>query len=158
MDRPGADGALIDPANDSAFLLVAFANSAHGIIHASVVAHLADREMQQQVKLYGEAGTLEIDVPYGGPEAGAVIRATRSDDQQFQTLEIPVEYLTDISQSDSWEVFFKQSAGCRAFIDAILKNHLVSPSFYDGYKAQQVMQAAMNSNRLAKWITIEDPI
>ena len=158
VDRPGADGGLIDPANDSALLLVEFANGTHGTIQASVVAHLADREMQQQVKLYGEAGTLEMDYQYGGPDAGTVVRAARSEDQEFQRLEAPAEYWGDVSRADPWEVFTKQSAGCRAFIDAILENQLVSPSFYDGYKAQQVIEGAINSHRLAKWITIEDPV
>ncbi|HSL42102.1 MAG TPA: Gfo/Idh/MocA family oxidoreductase [Anaerolineales bacterium] len=156
VERPGADGGPIVPANDSALLLTEFANGTHGAIQASVVAHLADREMQQQVKLYGEAGTLEIDVPYGGPQAGAVIRAARNDDQQFQTLGVPANYWGDVSQSNPWEVFNHQSAGCRAFIDGILENHLVTPTFYDGYKAQQVMEAAMDSHRSAKCVSIED--
>jgi predicted dehydrogenase len=158
FDRPGADGGLIDPANDSALLLVEFANGTHGTIQASVVAHLADREMQQQVKIYGEAGTLEIDCQYGGPEAGTVVRAAQSEDQEFKRLEVPAEYWADVSRSDPWEVFTKQSAGCRAFIDAILANQLVSPTFYDGYKAQQVIEGAMNSYRSAKWISIGDPV
>jgi predicted dehydrogenase len=158
VDRPGADGGIIDPANDSAFMLIEFANGMHGTIHASVVAHLADRFMQQQVKLYGEAGTLEIDYQYGGPEAGAMIHVARNGDQQFQTLDAPAIYWGDVSRSDPWEVFTKQSAGCRAFIDAILEDHPVTPNFYDGYKAQRVIEAAMNSHRLAKWISVEDPV
>ena len=74
VDRPGVEGGRINPANDSAFLLTEFANGAQGMIHVSVVAQMADRFMQQQVKLYGEAGSLEIDIPYEGAEAGAVIR------------------------------------------------------------------------------------
>ena len=157
VDRPGADGGPIDPANDSAFMLVEFANGMHGTLQASVVAHLADRFFQQQVKLYGEAGTLEIDYQHGGSQAGAVIRVARNEDQQFQTLEVPAIYWGEVSRSDPWEVFTKQSAGCRAFIDAILGNQFAGPSFYDGYKAQQVIDCAMNSHKLAKWISIEDP-
>jgi predicted dehydrogenase len=114
--------------------------------------------MQQQVKLYGEEGTLEIDVPYEGSEAGAMIRVARHHDEQFQTLEVPARYWGDVSRSDPVGVFIKQSAGCRAFIDAILEEHPVTPNFYDGYKAQQVIGAAMDSHRLAKWISVEDPV
>ena len=157
VDRPGADGGPIDPANDSAFMLAEFADGTHGTIHASVVAHLADRFFHQQVKLYGEAGTLEIDYQHGGPEAGAIIHVARNEDQQFQTLEVPAIYWGDVSRSDPWEVFTKQSVGCRAFIDSILENHPSTPTFYDGYKAQQVMEAAMGSHRSAKWVSIENP-
>jgi len=156
VERPGVDGGRIDPANDSAFLLAEFANGTHGSIQASVVAHLADREMQQQVKLYGEAGTLEIDVPYRGPEVVAVIRAARNNDQEFQTLEVPAAYWGEVSRSDPMEVFKHQSVGCRAFIDSVLENHQAPPTFYDGYKAQQVMEAAMDSHKSAKSISIED--
>jgi predicted dehydrogenase len=157
VERPGADGGIIDPANDSALLLVEFANGAHGAIQASVVAHLADRFIQQQVKFYGEAGTLEVDFQFGGPGAGAAIHVARNEDEQFQTLEVPAIYWGDVSRSEPWEVFTKQSAGCRAFIDAILENRSASPSFYDGYKAQQVIEGALNSHKSAEWITIDDP-
>jgi predicted dehydrogenase len=158
VDRPGVDDGIIDPANDSASMLLEFANGTHGTLHVSVVAHLADRIIQQQVKLYGEAGTLEIDYQYGGPGVGARIYAARNEDEQFQTLEVPAMYWGDVSPSDPWEVFVKQSAGCRAFVDAILADHPVTPNFYDGYKAQQLIDAAMNSHRLAKWISVEDPV
>ena len=43
------------------------------------------------------------------------------------------------------EVFSKQSVGDRAFIDAILRNEPVAPSLYDGFKAQEGMDAAIAS-------------
>ena len=157
IDRPGADGETIDPANDSSFMLTEFTNGAHGAIHASVVAHLAERFMQQQIKLYGEAGTLEIDVSYEGTGAESVIHAARKDDEKFQTLEVPASYWGNVNRSEPWEVFTQQSVGCRAFIDAIVENRPVTPTFYDGYKAQQVIEAALDSYKLEKWVTIEDP-
>ena len=157
IDRPGAEGGPIDPANDSSFILAEFTNGAQGTIHASAVAYLADCFMQQQVKLYGEAGTLEIDVLYEGPRAEAAIRAARKDEQQFQMLEVPPGYWGDVNRSDPWEVFIQQPVGCRAFVDAIMGNRLISPTFYDGYKAQQVVQAAIDSFESGSRVSIEDP-
>jgi len=157
VDRPGIDGGQIDPSNDCAFMLVEFANGAHGMIHASAVAHIAERYMQQQVTLYGEAGSLEIDIPYGGADAGAIIRVARNQDKQFQTLEVPESYWGEVSRSEPFDVFTKQSAGTRFFIDAILANSSVTPTFYDGYKAQQVIEAAMESYRSGNGVTIKDP-
>lgn len=156
VDRPAADGGRIDPANDSAFLLTEFANGAHGVIHASVVAHLADRFMQQQVKLYGEAGSLEVDVPYEGSEAGAVVRVAREHDQLFQTLDVPSSYWGEANRSEPFDVFNHQSVGCRAFVDAIVEDRSVTPTFYDGYKAQQVIEAALEANRSGSWVAIKD--
>jgi predicted dehydrogenase len=158
VDRPGAEGGRIDPANDSAFMLTEFANGAQGMIHVSVVAQMADRFMQQQVKLYGEAGSLEIDIPYEGAEAGAVIRVARNQDEQFQTLETPASYWGEVSRSEPFGIFTQHSAGCRAFIDAILGNHPATQTFYDGYKAQQVVEAAIEAHRSGQWVAIESSL
>jgi predicted dehydrogenase len=156
VKRRGPDGGPIDPANDSAQLLVEFANGAQGVIGASAVAHMADRGTQQHIRLVGEAGTLEIVQNYGGPEPWATIQAARASDEAFQTLTVPDEYWGEVSRDDPWEVFSKQPAGARQFVDAILQDKPVSPNFYDGYKAQQVIEAALESNRTGRAVVIKD--
>jgi predicted dehydrogenase len=146
VDRVGADGGSIDPANDCALLLAKFANGAHGVIQASCVAHLADRGIKLQVKLYGEAGTLEVDVPFFGPEDGAVVRGARSQEKQFQVMEVPRSYWGNADPYDPSTIFTKNSAGSRLFIDGILANRSVYPSFHDGYRAQQIVDAAIASH------------
>ena len=154
VDRPGADGESIDPANDSALLLTEFANGAHGMIHASLVAHVADRFIQQHVKLYGEAGSLEIDIQYEGAEAGVALYVVRDQEEQFQRLEVPASYWGEVSRSEPFGIFTQQPVGCRAFIDAILENKSATPSFYDGYKAQQVIEAALQAHSSGNWVII----
>jgi predicted dehydrogenase len=162
VDRPGPDGGPLEPANDSALLLAEFANGAQGVIQASGMAHVADRVWEQRVCLYGEAGSLEIEVPYMGRDAGPVIRVARSQDQHFQMLSVPESYGAPVSPSDAdpfavlTQVFTRQQAGWRLFIDSILENRPASPSFYDGYKAQQVIDAALEANRTGHGIRIED--
>ena len=158
VDRPGADGGVIDPANDSAILQVKFANGAQGTIQASAVAHIADRASQQQIKLYGEAGSLETDLIHGGSETRALIRAARSQDEQFQTLEVPESYWGDANSSDNISIWSKNSVGTRAFIDAIQKNRNVEPNFYDGYKAQQVIDAALASHESGCAVNIDNSL
>jgi predicted dehydrogenase len=157
VDRPGADGGGINPANDSALLLTEFANGAHGMIQASLIAHVADRFVQQQVKLYGEDGSLEIDIQYGGAEAGVVLHAVRDQEEQFRRLEVPESYWGNTNRSEPFETFTSQPVGCRAFIDAILDNRPVTPTFYDGYKAQQVITAALEASQSGAWVSIQDP-
>jgi len=156
VDRPGADGGPINPASDSAFMLAEFANGAGGVIHTSAVAHMADRFAQQQIKLYGEDGSLEISNQFDGTDAGALIRGARNQDEQFETLETPASYWGEVSRSDPFQVFTKQSAGCRAFIDAILNDVPTTPTFYDGYKAQRVMEAVVEANDSGRWVAIEE--
>jgi predicted dehydrogenase len=154
VERPGADGGPLDPANDLANLIVKFENGAHGMIHASLVSHLGDRFMQQQVKLYGEAGSLEIDVQYQGAEAGVTLYIARDPGDRFQRVEIPAAYWGDVQAADPWGIFSRQPVGCRAFIDAILENRPATPDFLDGYKAQQVIHAALEADRSASWVSI----
>ncbi|MEP7356207.1 MAG: Gfo/Idh/MocA family oxidoreductase [Anaerolineales bacterium] len=152
--RRGAEGGPIDPANDSAQLLVEFASGAHGLIQASAVAHVADRVFQQHIRLYGEAGSLEITFYPFGTEAGATIRAARSSETTFQTLVVPDSYWVDASRADLFGIFTTQAVGSRLFVEAILENRPVTPSFYDGYKAQQVVDAALESHRSGRAVTI----
>lgn len=154
VDRVGPDGEPMNSANDSAFLLVGFAHGGHGMIHASSVAHVADRHMQQQVHLYGQAGSLEIDVLYGGAEAGAVIRGARNEDKRFDILDVPAEYWGDVDPSDPIEVFSKHSAGPRAFVDAIVGDLQPTPSFYDGFRVQQVIESAIEAGTSGRSTTL----
>jgi predicted dehydrogenase len=40
-------------------------------------------------------------------------------------------------------------------VDAILNDQQIQPNFYDGYKAQQVIQAALESAKTGKSINIQ---
>lgn len=50
--------------------------------------------------------------------------------------------------------FHNQSIGPRLFVDAIVENRAVSPSFYEGLKAQEVIDAAFESHRRGGWVTL----
>jgi predicted dehydrogenase len=157
VGHPGVGGEVLEPANDSALLLVEFNNGAHGVIQASAVAHIAERGMFQQVKLYGEAGTLELDFPWE-PVAQPILLGARSHEKQFSTLVMPESYRVDYKPSDpwSWSIFRSQPVGARLFIEAILADRTVSPNFLDGFKNQQVIDAAMESHTSGKSVTIAD--
>jgi predicted dehydrogenase len=159
VDRPRPDGAPFDPANDSAALLLEFENGAQGMIQVSAVAHTADRGQEQHIVLHGEAGTLEVDYALMGPQAGTVIRGARHDADHFETLPDPDELWGDVDRSDFLSslfsgVFLNQSIGDRLFIDAILEGRQPSPSFVDGLKAQEVMDAAVASHDTGTWVSL----
>jgi len=62
--------------------------------------------------------------------------------------------LGGLAPADSFQVFASQSVGDRAFIDAIVDDLPLSPSFYDGWKAQQVIDAAIESHRKGCWVAV----
>jgi predicted dehydrogenase len=161
VDRTRPDGQPFDPANDSAALLLEFENGAQGIIQLSAMAHTADRGQEQHVVLHGEGGTLEVDVHHGGPDAGAGLRGARHDSGRFETLPVPDDFWGDVDRSDFLSsflsVFRKQSVGDRLFIDAILEGRQGSPSFHDGLKAQEVMDAAIESHEQGVWVSLDKP-
>ena len=95
---------------------------------------------------------------YGGSDAGVVIRGAGSQDEQFQILEVPDSYWGDADPSDNSSIFTKNSVGTRAFIDAILDDGPIEPNFYDGFKAQQVIDAALTSHEKGCAVSIDNSV
>ncbi len=143
-------------ANDSALLMLEFANGAHGIIEAHAMAHLGERGMDQRFTLHGAAGSLESVALY---ERNIELFGARPGQEQPQQLVVPDHLWGDVDPSLSFipmvlETFTKQSAGPRLFVDAILEGRQVRPSFYDGWKAQEVHDAAIISHQEGRWVDV----
>jgi len=155
VDRSGLEGGILDPANDAAALTVEFANGAQGTIHVSAVAHIGDRDQEQQVILHGAGGTLEVDATFSATE----VRGARSGEECVGVLAIPDALRGDVDQtspaiSQALEQLGKESLGDRAFIDAIVAARPASPSFYDALKVQEVIDAALESHRTGRWVAL----
>ena len=155
VERPGPEGRPLDPANDAAMLNLQFANGAQGTIHLSAVAHVGDRGQEQHVVLYGESGTLEADLSFLGTE----IRGLRHGEEQFEVLPVPDRIWGDVDKTAFFwdqlvEVFTRHPVGDRLFIDAILEDRPVTPSFYDGLRAQEVIDAAIASHESGRWVEL----
>lgn len=155
--RPDATGQPLDAANDAALLMLKYQDGSQGVIQVSAVAHTGDRGLECQVVLYGEGGTLEVDLHLDG---GYVIRGTRSAEKQINRLTIPDEIMQGVDQDSSLDVQFnriylEQAVGSRLFIDAILNDQPLSPSFYDGLQAQAVIEAALEADRRECWVSVE---
>jgi predicted dehydrogenase len=152
VERPGPAGQLLDAANDSAQLAVEFTNGAHGSIHVSAVT----TQNETNLALYGENGSLELVFTFEGAE----LRGMRQGEQEWQTLEVPDALWHDADRTGSlidqiFDLFKRQSVGNRLFIDAILEDRSMDSTFYEGWKAQQVIDAAIASHEQGRWIAIE---
>jgi predicted dehydrogenase len=51
-------------------------------------------------------------------------------------------------------IFRTQSVGTRLFVDAIVADRPLSPSFYDGLKVQEVIDAANASDEQGCWVSL----
>ena len=90
---------------------------------------------------------------------GYSVRGARSDEDTYQELVIPEELLAGVDVNASvmdqlLQVFRTQSVGTRHFVDAIIQDQPVSPTFYDGLKAQEVIDAAIRSDEQGCWVSL----
>jgi predicted dehydrogenase len=156
VERDGPDGRRpFTSANDSALVAVEFADGAQATVQVSGVAQVGERGQDFQIGLYGEAGSLEVNFDF----ANSRLRGVRAGDKTWQELPVPEGFLGRGDNPPLWVFdffapFTNQSVGDRLFIDAILAGHSTEPSFCDGWKAQQVVDAAMVSHREGRWIPI----
>ena len=150
VDRPADDGADYTPENDSALVAVRFENGAHGTLAANVVAHQAERMQSNTVTLQGEGGTLELHHTF----AGASLRGARDGEKTFAEIEIPASAWAGVDPASPNDVGQHHSVGDRAFIDAIIGGDILTPNFYDGWRVQQVIEAAFESNSTQAWAQV----
>ena len=151
----GSDGKPVDPANDSALALLEFAGGAQGGVHVSVVARVADPFFEQQLVLHGEKGSIKADMTIGG---GVMLQVAQGD-APMQPVTIPARYWEGVDSSqpffDQFAMFFSsQPNGSRLFVEGILENRPVVPSFYEGWKAQQIIDAAIAANERGCWVDV----
>jgi predicted dehydrogenase len=152
VKRPGADGGRLEPANDSASLLLDFVGGASGTVHASAVSHLGDRVFVQEVRLYGSEGTIEVDFVAGGDAAGCTLRGSRAANGVMEPLLVPDAYWNGVdAMKPSAPIDVLSVAGARAFVDAILGVGPGIPDFTDGLEAQRVVDAALRAAGSGRW-------
>lgn len=150
IERTDPEGQPVSPANDSAQLIVEFANGAHGIIQLSAVAHKAGDWLHQRIVIHGDAGSLEAELT----NTGRRLRGARSGAESYEDFGTRVFGPEDGAFGGIFDVFRSQSVGDRQFIDAILEDKRPGPSFYDGVKVQEVIDAALASHRAERWVTL----
>jgi predicted dehydrogenase len=149
LDRPGFDGGELDPTNDSVVLSIEFANGAHGSMQLSSLACLGLQGMDQRITLHGESGTLESRATFNG----AKICGIRNGEKEFKVLPVPDRLLKGIDEKNPYQIQ-SQFNGVYLFVDSVLNDAPIVPSFYDGFMAQKVIDAAKESSRVDKWINL----
>jgi predicted dehydrogenase len=147
-------GQRLGPANDAAMVMLHFASGAFGVVHVSAVAHTAEQWGDWHVLLNGQDGSLELS---RAPDGRLVLYGARRSEAKSRPLALPEHVLAGLPPEQAYspklqDVFTRQPVGCRLFIDAILEDQPISPTFYDGLKAQEVIAAALESSRRGCWV------
>jgi len=146
-------GAPIASANQTAMVLLEFVNGAQGVIHVSGLANVGNRGAVQLYRLDGAGGALESEIDLAGV---AEVRGARQGETSLATLPIPEQIQRAAGTRDAPAHLFPQSTADYQFVEAILKDKPLTPSFYDGWKTQQVIEAAVESANSGKWISVGD--
>ena len=112
--------------------------------------------MEQHIALHGQSGTLEVHSDFA---AGVTMQGIRQGEERFQELAVPDDFWGDVNRNEPpimqiLEACTQQPIGDRRFVDAILDDLPVTPSFYDGLKVQEVMDAAILSHQEGHWVSI----
>jgi predicted dehydrogenase len=150
VERPADDGHAYTAANDSAVGLLRFESGAHATFSTTVTAHQAERKQTNTIVLNGEAGTLELVHTF----AGATLRGARDDDEAFADIAIPASFWDGVDPTDPSTAGQRHAVGDLAFIDAILDGAQLRPSFEDGWRVQQIIDAAFGAARTGGWVAV----
>ena len=149
-------GGKLEQNNDSAVLLLAFESGAQATFQVSAVAHQGESFQNIRVEVFGTRGTLALESPN---IRGASLLGAQEEGQPLLPIAVPEELWRGadaaLDPAARFEQFYRVApVGERLFIDAILSGTQPSPSFYDGWKAQQVIDAALEAAKSRKWVEI----
>lgn len=142
-----SDIALTAP-NDLASLIVRFADGETG----EIVASRVDRRkgQLQRVELHGSEGSIITECTLTNWQ----IRCFSGEELEEEILEIP-----DTGGSPTIEDlihhFTTHDVGPRLFVRSILGDATPEPTFDDGYRVQQVIQAAVDSDATGRRVSID---
>lgn len=150
VDRPSADEQAPVPANDAAVLLLEFASGAQATVQVSAVVNALDKEgWAARSQLYGETGSLDVSLTVND-----AIGWVQAGTPGIQQLAVPSELWGGSNPNNFADLFCKAPAGPRLFIDALAEGRPVEPNFYDGLRAQEVVDAALESHRSGRAVAI----
>lgn len=74
------------------------------------------------------------------------ITGLRRGSEQAETLVVPEHHYGGVDPTDVFGVFRRQSVGPRLFIDLIIHDLPITPSFVDGHQVQRIIDAAVDSH------------
>lgn len=140
--------------NDSAHLALQFANGTLGVVDVTVVSHTADMLCKHVVRIEAEKGTLEIEHIFIGANAGATIRRYSDGNETIQFLSVPPRYFGQSDPANFFGVYATEPVGVLGFVRDLRENRRPEPGFDVGVKVQEVVDAALRSDREGRRVAL----
>lgn len=140
-ERPRLDGTrgVVD-ADDLCYLHLRYANGAHGLARVSRVAR--GRNDIKRVELYGERASLVLEIDKGINHVRRADEATEWRGDGFRTV-----FASD-PNARAW------GGNVHTWVDAALERREMAPSFEDGLRCQEILDAALRSAAERRWIDL----
>jgi len=155
---PRPDGAPFEAADDSALLLLEFANGATGSLHVtSLASEPGPFGQRHEIDLHGSDGSLHVLNDWVHTQT---IVGSRPGEAETHAIEIPDRIWAGARRDpvhDTYrDVFRTQDTMQRAWITAIAEGRPASPDFADGLAVQRVLDASAISAREGRRVRIEE--
>lgn len=147
----GHDGGTSN--NDFAHVTCRFAGGAQGVVDVTNVSHDGDRIVQHLLRIEGETEALELDHVLFGSAPRLSLKSFRAGGETVE-LAVPAEFYGAANPADPLSVYSAAPVGVRGFVSDIRAGRKPSPDFEDGWRAQQLVDAALASNAERRWVEV----
>ncbi len=159
--QPNPEGQTYTQSEDGAIVTLTFANGAHGVVHATTLAHEESPFGQtHHAELHGSDGTLYTSIDWDKSQR---VRGAQPGNGRLADLPIPEEVWGPSSQVRSDTVhntyrdtFRNQDHMTRGFINAIRDDADCSPDFNDGAAIQRIIDAALLSDKERRRVQVSE--
>lgn len=152
------DGDSYQQADDSAVMMLEFANGAQGVIHVTAVCY-EDTPFGQthHMEFHGSAGTLYSFTDWDTVQQ---VSGAKQGEGMVKNLPIPDD-IWGVARRDTVhntykDIFREEDHMTRGFITAILNDTDSSPDFRDGLAIQRVLEAAILSGNEQRRVRIDE--
>jgi predicted dehydrogenase len=137
--HPDGTVGMVD-ADDLAYLHLRYATGAHGLLRVSRVAR--GRCDLRRVELFGERASLVLEID------SQVCRVLRADEVTAWRGDGFREVFAHDPRRTNW------GGNVTAWIEAALARRQMTPSFVDGLRCQEILDAAIRSDATHRWVEV----
>ena len=154
----GSGETVAADADDACALVAEMAAGAQVSVHLSRVAHASN---SHRFEFYGSDGTLLYDAdPKEGTWISGRLRGAKAGEKKLSTLPIPERLRDGLDTSDLGAAVgnFLFAQLTRRFIAGIREHRPVTPSFLEGLRSQQTIDALVQSAVEERWVRVQTAV
>lgn len=160
IERPALnpDGQPYEVGDDTAIVILDFANGSQGIIHATTVAY-EDTAFGQthHMEFHGAGGTLYHFIDWDTVQR---VSGAKDGEGTLKALPVPERIWGNVRRDTVHhtykDVFRENDFMTRGFISALQAGDAIMPDFNDGAKIQRVLEAAVMSHKEKRWVAVTE--